>query len=198
MKGLIFLAITIIALYIVCNNESDKRCNTTHKVELVVMVNVEIIKDSTFVMYKDSLGFKESGLRYGVVNKYGYMGKYQFGKIALKDLNLHKMSRTEFLAAHALQEKAFESLLSLNKYRLRNYFKHVGRTINGIKVTESGMLSAAHLVGATSVKKWLRTDGRKNRADANGTTVETYMSKFGGYDVSNVIAIKTIKLKQLN
>ena len=60
------------------------------------------------------------------------------------------------------------------------------------------MLSAAHLVGATSVKKWLRTDGRKNRADANGTTVETYMSKFGGYDVSNVIAIKTIKLKQLN
>ena len=36
--------------------------------------------DDNFLGFKEALAFKESQGRYNVVNKYGYMGKYQFGK----------------------------------------------------------------------------------------------------------------------
>ena len=46
-------------------------------------------------------------------------------------------------------------------------------------VTESGLLAAAHLGGAGSVKKWFRTG--KVRKDGNGVKITTYMTKFSGY-----------------
>ena len=154
-----------------------------------------LVNLKTFLVYKDSIGFKESRNNYNAINKYGYLGKYQFGKSALKDLGLNNVSKSDFLKNHDLQERAFEALLSINKYRLRKYLKHEGKTINGIKVTESGMLAASHLVGANSVKKWLRSNGKKNRADANGTTVEHYMKKFADYDTRNIEQKRRIKLK---
>ncbi len=63
------------------------------------------------------------------------------------------MSRYEFKRRPEIQEKALNALLSMNKYRLRNYMHFIGVTINDVKITESGMLAAAHLVGAKSVKK---------------------------------------------
>ena len=57
------------------------------------------------------------------------------------------------------------------------------------------MLAASHLVGAKSVKKWLKSNGKKNRADANGTTVEHYMRLFGGYDVSSIVTKRKVKIK---
>ena len=41
------------------------------------------------------LGFRESGNRYDIVNSYGYMGKYQFGKSTLKGLGF-KVTQDEF------------------------------------------------------------------------------------------------------
>ena len=32
--------------------------------------------------FLDAIGFKESGNRYDIVNRYGYMGRYQFGKLS--------------------------------------------------------------------------------------------------------------------
>ena len=37
-------------------------------------------------MFLDAIGHRESSNRYTVVNKWGYMGKYQFGKRTLKSL----------------------------------------------------------------------------------------------------------------
>ena len=34
------------------------------------------------------MGHRESGNRYGVVNQFGYMGKYQFGKSTLRTLKI--------------------------------------------------------------------------------------------------------------
>jgi hypothetical protein len=51
--------------------------------------------------------------------------------------------------------------------------------VNGVLVTESGLLAAAHLVGAGSVRKWVR-NGKISR-DRNGVTLVSYLTKFNGY-----------------
>jgi hypothetical protein len=64
----------------------------------------------------------------------------------------------------------------------------VGKTINGIKVTESGILAAAHLSGAGNVKKFLRSNGSLRFSDAYGATIQSYLKKFAGYNVSTIEA----------
>ena len=96
-----------------------------------------------------------------------------------------------FLQNPALQERAFVALCSVNKWILRRDIKwFVGKKINGVTVTESGILAAAHLAGAGNVKKYLRTYGKYQFTDAFGTTIDSYIKKFGGYDVSFVVPNK--------
>jgi len=63
----------------------------------------------------------------------------------------------------------------------------------GIKVTESGILAAAHLAGPGNVKRYLRSGGTFAFADAYGTTIKDYMKKFSGYDLSAVSANRKAK-----
>ena len=142
---------------------------------------------NSFIGFREALGFKESRNRYQVVNKLGYMGKYQFGKSTLKRLKIYNVEN--FLKNPAQQEKAFKALCSLNKHILRNDIKRsIGKKINGIEITESGILAAAHLGGAGNVKKFLRSNGGDNFSDAFGTSIQHYMKKFSGYDVSTIQA----------
>ena len=94
-----------------------------------------------------------------------------------------------------MQEKAFVALCKVNKWILRKDIKRsVGKTINGIKITESGILAAAHLSGAGNVKKFLRSNGNQRFSDAYGATVQSYLKKFGGYDVSIIKANRNAKV----
>jgi hypothetical protein len=141
----------------------------------------------SFTGYKEALAFKESQGLYKLVNSLGYMGKYQFGKTSLKAIGIKNSSR--FLESPDLQEKAFIALLSLNKAVLKNQItKFSGKTINGIKITESGILAAAHLGGAGSVKKFFSSNGKQIRRDAFGTSIVSYMRRFGGYDTDWIAA----------
>ena len=146
---------------------------TVDKIELVV---------TSHQAFLDAIGFRESGNRYDIVNRYGYMGKYQFGRKTLRGLGF-KMSKEEFLNSPLLQEQAMYALLKQNKKSLRKYItKYNGKYVHGILVTESGLLAAAHLGGAGSVKKWFRTG--KVRKDGNGVKITSYMERFGGYDLN--------------
>ncbi len=139
----------------------------------------------TFVGFKEALAFKESRGNYFTVNNFGYLGKYQFGKETLKMIGIHNPKN--FLNNPALQEKAFIANAERNKWILRRDIKNfVGKRINGIVITESGILAAAHLAGPGSVKKYLRSYGIDNFADGFGTTVHYYMKRFSGYDTSFV------------
>ena len=101
----------------------------------------------------------------------------------------------EFLRDPILQEKAFVALCKVNKWILRKDIKRsVGKTINGIKVTESGILAAAHLSGAGNVKKFLRSNGSQSFSDAYGSSIKSYMKKFGNYNVSNILADQKAKV----
>ena len=144
-----------------------------------------MVLGKSFFGFKEALAFKESQGKYFIVNEFGYLGKYQFGKSTLKMIGIYNPN--QFLSNPSLQEQAFEANLSRNKWVLRRDIKrYVGKTINGVKVTESGILAAAHLGGPGSVKKFLRSQGNNVFSDAYGSSVKFYMKKFSGYDVSSV------------
>jgi|TARA_B110000908_G_scaffold22810_1_gene25856 hypothetical protein len=127
------------------------------------------------------IGFRESGNRYDIINKWGYMGKYQFGKSTLKGLGF-KVTKNEFLSNPQLQEEAMIALLLHNKEKLQKYIDVFdGQTINGMLITESGILAAAHLGGQGSVKRYFK-HGKVFR-DGYGTKITSYMEKFSGYDI---------------
>ncbi|MEL6976853.1 MAG: hypothetical protein AAGL29_15920 [Bacteroidota bacterium] len=143
--------------------------------------------------FKEALGFKESQGRYGVVNTLGYLGKYQFGANTLKLMGVYNTG--DFLGDAELQERTFHTNMSRNKWILRRDIKRFnGKRIRGTVVTESGILAAAHLAGAGNVKKYLRSYGKRDVADAYGSTISYYLNKFGGYDVSGVEQKKNPKV----
>ncbi len=157
-----------------------------------IVISPELGK--SYIGFKEAVAFKESRGDYGVVNQFGYLGKYQFGKGTLDLIGIKNVKRNKFLGNPVLQEKAFYANLSRNKWVLRRDIKwYVGRRINGIEVTESGILAAAHLSGPGAVKKYLRSGGVEGFADAFGTTIRYYMKRFGGYDTSFVVPNKKAK-----
>lgn len=141
--------------------------------------------EKDFVGFKEALAFKESQGKYTAVNTFGYLGKYQFGKTTLLRFKIYNTKA--FLNNPELQEKAFKALCKVNKWILRKDIQRcVGKTINGITISTSGILAAAHLSGARNVKKFLRSNGTLNFSDAYGSSIESYLKKFGGYDVSEI------------
>lgn len=148
----------------------------------------------TFTGFKEALAFKESQGKYTLINSLGYMGKYQFGYAALKAIGIHDSS--QFLKDPRLQEKAFKALLAKNKWELRKEIEeYEGKVINGVEITESGILAAAHLGGAGSVKKFFKSQGKRTIKDNYGTSLQSYMKKFGGYDTSFIQPNANVKIK---
>ena len=155
----------------------------------------------------DALGKRESGGNYKAFNKYGYAGKYQMGEAALIDAGYYEKrgnynndwsgiflgrdnvySIKDFLNSPKAQENAQIA------YKRRQWLylkavgadKFVGKFINGYTITPSGLLAGAHLKGAGGVIEYLKSDGKNNSKDAFGTSIESYIKNFGGYDVSSI------------
>ncbi len=133
-------------------------------------------------LFLQDLGHQESGNRYNIVNQFGYMGRYQFGKSTLRTLKI-RVTKEAFLNSPDLQEYAMQQNLLYNKKKLQKYIdKFEGQEINGILITESGILAAAHLGGPGSVKKFFRSG--KVMQDGNGVKITSYLKRFGGYKLN--------------
>ena len=142
-------------------------------------IKIEIDQTNLFL---NAIGNYESGNRYKITNRFGYMGKYQFGRSTLKGLG-YNVTRKEFLNSPVLQEQAMLDLLSHNKKILQKYIDYwEGRKIYGKVITESGILAAAHLAGPGNVKRFLRKG--ENFKDGNGTKLTTYLTHFSGYKLN--------------
>ena len=159
--------------------------------------------------FLNDLGARESCGNYKTVNKYGYAGKYQMGEAALVDAGYYKKtskiynndwtgqftgkdnvkSLQDFLNTPQAQENA-EKLFMKKQW---GYLKAIGATkylgvkINGYEITASGLLAGAHLKGSGSVSKYLKSEGKTIEKDGFGTSVESYMKKFAGYDVAEIV-----------
>lgn len=191
-KHIVFGLLIVVALLSFGMSDSkDKELNlpTIEQLEEEQRLKEEAIKDSIANYHKveldnflSAIGFRESGNRYDITNTFGYMGKYQFGKSTLKGLG-YKVSKKEFLSNPELQEEAMLSLLNHNKEKLQKYIDvYDGKTVNGIYITESGILAAAHLGGQGSVRRYFRNG--KVFKDGYGTKITSYMDEFSGYDIS--------------
>ena len=158
-------------------------------------VNLQLpFTGKSYTGFKQAIAIRESQGQYKLINTFGYMGKYQFGGAALRSIGIK--DKRDFLNNPRLQEKAFKALLSINKAMLENEIeKYEGKIINGIKITESGILAAAHLGGAGSVKSYLRSNGKNKFKDGYGTSLKSYFKKFGGYDTSHIVANMNAKVK---
>ena len=144
------------------------------------VVKLPIVKN--YSSFLDAVGHRESTNNYKAVNQFGYLGKYQFGRKTLNAIGLDSVSNREFLANPNIQEEAMSILLKKNRHTLRREIrKYVGDTVNGIYITESGILAAAHLAGAGNVKKFFRR-GYEFK-DGNGTKMTSYMIMFADYDL---------------
>jgi len=145
--------------------------------------------------FKDALGFRESGNRYNVVNSYGYVGRFQFGKERLWDLGLSlngwkpsgwkwnnrdKITVEQFLADKKLQDTLFslhvDLLMEIIK---RRFIDYLNRKIGGVMITESGLVAGMHLKGEGGVKRFLESG--KSNIDGYGTQITEYIDKFSGY-----------------
>lgn len=170
-------------------NPRDKKSYTTVISEIKEpkhSITIPFLQND-FVGFKEALAFKESQGKYRVVNSLGYLGKYQFGAATLERFQIYNTN--SFLKNPELQEQVFIAYCKVNKWILRKDIKRsVGKIIEGVKITESGILAAAHLGGAGNVKKFLRSNGKLNCSDAYGTSLKSYMKNFGGYDVSSIQA----------
>ena len=147
-----------------------------------------------FIGYKEAIAHKESQSNYRKINSLGYLGKYQFGIETLKSIGIK--DSMAFLNNPKLQEKAFIALLSKNKYELKDYINYFeGKVVDGVKITESGILAAAHLGGSGSVKRFLNSNGEKKCKDNYGTSVRTYLRDFGGFETKRIKAVKNAQIK---
>lgn len=148
---------------------------------------------NSFIAFKEALAQRESDGNYQSVNSYGYIGKYQFGKQTLRFLGVKNIQK--FLKQPELQEKAFVAYVQKNKWILRREIrKYVGKKINGIYISEAGMIAAAHLGGAGSVQDYLRSNGQIAFTDGYGTNIKTYLKAFSKYDISDIKAEKNPKI----
>ncbi|WP_290700827.1 peptidoglycan-binding protein LysM [Lacinutrix sp.] len=203
---LVLLAFTICILIVVSlktnsNNKAYTLLNKKSTIEVIETDNTIVEKENAFSPelgksfngFKEQLGFKESQNNYFRVNTLGYLGKYQFGSSTLELIGINDTKH--FLNTPELQEKAFIANAERNKWVLRKDIKRfTGKRINGIVITESGILAAAHLAGPGGVKKYLRSFGSNGVEDAYGTSIKSYMKRFQGYDTSRIIANKRAKV----
>lgn len=173
--------------------------------------------------YKD-LGIRESSGNPKIVNSRGFVGLYQMGEAAMIEAGYYKKkpdnpatweynndwtgkwvgkdginSLDDFKNHPLIQSKAN----NLYKFKQWSYIKHfgydkyVGQKINGITITESGLLAGAHLGGHGGVGAYLKSNGKINWDDGH-TSIEDYIKKFADYDVSEITGnniSKTVKGK---
>lgn len=155
--------------------------------------------------YLDALAAMESGGNPLAYNQYGFAGLYQHGGPVLVDAGwiepgsisgndwssavwtptaqAHGVSSIQDYLGNAPAQNAAQADVMTVQW---GYIQHlgldayVGQTIDGIEITESGLLAGAHLVGAGGLRTWLQSNGATAVVDGNGHPVSAYVEHFGG------------------
>ena len=177
--------------------DSSNIYSAKEKPEFIVKLHTVPFIEKDFIGFKEFLGFFESGSDYNKINRFGYLGKYQFGKGTLKIYGVSDLNN--FIKSPELQERVFLMNVKRNKWILRREIKKYSNIFLGdLYISESGILAAAHLSGPGNVKKFLRNKASKdfNKKDANGTSISDYIRIFKNYDLENINQERRPKINQ--
>jgi len=151
--------------------------------------------------YSDILGKRESSGQYNIENDIGYIGKYQWGSLALQDLGMvthgigssnRKLngdvwtgkfginSKEEFLNSPEAQEKVMIEWNKILDKRMKKagMLEFVGKVVGGVTLTKDGLRAASHLLGASAVAKMLKRGNLAAKQDANGVKALDYIKLF--------------------
>jgi hypothetical protein len=156
---------------------------TTNRVEAWFHIPTQAIKSQPTELerFLSHMAWRESKNTSRIVNQFGMMGKYQFSPSTVRGLGFN-VSQSQFLRDSDLQDSVMVAYMRSNKKDLIKIInRYDGRVHKGVKITEAGMLAAAHLGGSNSVVAWFNDDSYSGRADANGTSIRNYMSEFSKY-----------------
>jgi hypothetical protein len=180
-----------------------KQINKTDISNKTNISNKTDISNKTLKDFLKKLSFKESSNNWKSIKyiKRGkrkiprYIGKYQFGDLAFKDIKsnirVKDFIKNPDIWPENQQDKDILKLLNNNKHYLRKrgkfkgYLHYINKKIKNILITESGILAASHLVGNKNVRKFLTSNGKIDKTDGNGTKCSYYMKEFSNYDINN-------------
>ena len=145
--------------------------------------------EAEFSRFIKDLGRRESGNNWLCINIIGCFGEWQFAEstvqyLGFKNVTLKKFKKNPDIFPPELQRKVLESLIKVNLVLLKDYEHYIGDTIDGVKITKSGLIAASHLGGAQSVKLFLASKGRIDKEDILGTSVFDYIRRFHDYDLN--------------
>ena len=163
--------------------------------------------------FRESSSISGGAQNYGIENAFGFIGKYQFGEAALFDLGYYGIDQSDsnlfrndwmgnwsgknninnkqdYFNNGAVQEiivREWHDIL-WNRIQFLELDQYEGQILNNQPITVSGMLAAAHLIGAGSrssdtagLKGYLLSGAVLSPEDANGTTANEYMNVFSGF-----------------
>jgi hypothetical protein len=174
-------------------------------------------KKTEYDKFLEKLAHRESGGKTNVENQYGFMGKYQLGMQALKDVGFYKHGKwTELAKKYGVTSKeTFKNSEAAQEFAVREYHKKiwgyikkchkfVGTQCHGVKVTASGLLAATHLVGHGGIKyqfgvgkKYKGINIRKQLVcDGNNVPCTHYMELMQGFDLSGLLGYNPDKKQQ--
>ncbi len=169
--------------------------------EVVVLEPIEVIRPpddrGDLYVFMGAMAERESLNTPTVVNRYGYLGKYQFSPKTLWALGRRfRVTEQQFLGTEALQDSAMVQYLLDNRTIIQDLIvRFDGRWYRGLYITESGLLAGAHLVGPHGLRAFLDptyamvrngTRYRPRIIDGNGVHVGVYIEQFSRYALDNL------------
>lgn len=203
--GLIIL-ITLFSTIVLAPTPSE-RVNEDKKLKERVLEIVEKQnKKKQFQSWGRDLGYKESRNKWWIVNRIGCFGEHQWKESTLHSIGYMNITLRDFktnpeIFPRSVQYDALETLADSNWVDFQYFQCFVGTYIDGVYITKSGLLAAAHLGGVKSVIEFLWTSAdyilvdsipielvfkeerkKLNRKDLFGTSISDYLELFQGYD----------------
>lgn len=187
MKRVFLLSVVLFLFQICTAPKLDLRLRMA-KFRIATEYTAKMYHESEFERFINDLGFRESGNNWLSINRIGCFGEWQFSESTLRYLGYRKITLRKFRAnpeifPRTMQLKVLRALIRVNRVLLSDYQHFIGDTIQGVRITRSGMIAASHLGGAGSLKKFLDSGGKINRKDVLGTSIYDYLRIFSNYEL---------------
>lgn len=117
----------------------------------------------------------------------GHFGRLQFSPARLEDavragVMAAGVTVEEFLASPRIQMavEAWHVQDIMSNLQRDGLLDRVGETINGIPITQGGLVAAAHLGGYQGMLDFVNSGGASNPNDVYGTSLMNYFTRHGG------------------